>query len=354
MILALAALAVGCSNNATESEISQPLNLDDAFGGYTPADEAPGFDDPELLASVESEEDFNDPIALTPEIAALTEDPNAGVFHFRAVWGQLCLDTEHTALTDFSGSLEVTRGGILVRRIIRFEVGQDWVEPRTDRKLVEWVSQTSIHNDGIAVDVIIPDLIPDPGSTEPVEPVEVTFTAGSYSRTFTLREIAALDTIVDLDDGNQIAFAGHLYSRCPRGMLAGHWGVDEEGNGAFRGRWIADGRTVGFLRGHYGVNDNGRRVFFGKWITENGRFEGFIRGTWGEFQFGTANRYDRQIVDGHFEGRIYTADEVEIGALAGRWLGSTILDYGFFHGRWRLNCPRVYEPENDMPDGMRI
>ena len=87
---------------------------------------------------------------------------------------------------------------------------------RTDRTLIEWVSQTTVHNDGLAVDIFVPRPAPTLDTTEvPLvdtlgdstwtivvdtsypepEPVTVEFATGPYSRTFELAELQSLDTI---------------------------------------------------------------------------------------------------------------------------------------------------------------
>lgn len=375
LVLGLVLWAVGCSNNATtEPEASGDLDINQELGGFTATDEQPGFGDADLLASEEDEEEYADPLASSPEITSMEEDPMSGIFHLRAIWGQLCYDSTVTDPTDFSGSIEVTRGGILLRRIIRFEPATDQITPRTDRTLLEWTSQTTVHNDGVGVDIIVPRLFPtiDTTVTEVIDslgdtskvvvmdtiepdpdPVEVAFTAGVYTRTFTLSELAALDTVVDLDDGNQIAFTGHQYVGCPRGGLAGIWGVNEEGQGVFRGRWMSvRGLVVGYLHGIYGVDDNGRHVFYGKWISRNGQFEGFVEGTYGPRPSDRASDVARGRAGGWFDGRILNAGSAQIGVMRGKYKNSPRFGGGFFHGRWKLDCQNANDSTDELEDGL--
>lgn len=203
MILLAALWISGCSENPTNLGETDPANLVDEFGGYRATSEQPGFGDDELLADDELEVEVNDPLLGSPEITALTSDPESGLFHLRIVWGQIPLDTTVTDPIDWSGSLTITRGAEIVRRLIRFEEGQDYLIERTDRKLIEWVSQTTIHNDGIAVDLFVPPPILILDSTEVVdindegdttitwvvdtldpEPVMVTFETGSVQPDF--------------------------------------------------------------------------------------------------------------------------------------------------------------------------
>ena len=72
-------------------------------------------------------------------------------------WGQLYADSPFWGVVAFGvqmfyvGSI-VMEGQRMDRARVdrdRFEPGTDYSKPRTDRKLVEWASQTTIHNDGI-------------------------------------------------------------------------------------------------------------------------------------------------------------------------------------------------------------
>jgi len=247
---------------------------------------------------------------------------NAGMFHFRVVWGMIPCDSTVVDVTDWSGSLTVTRGGLVVRRLIRFEPDQDQLLPRADRTLVEWVSATTIHNDGIACDVFVPH------------------------------------EIVELEDGNKVAFHGIQVFRqiCPRGILAGHWGYDEEGNGVFRGLWFSgSGHVTGFLRGRYGQDDQGKNVFYGKWIDRDGRFEGLLRGTWGHHAISTEDEGTRNRPTGWFAGRIFDAERNPIGGLGGHYGSAPDFRAGWFQGRWKLNCDSRRETDNGygvMNDGI--
>lgn len=368
LAIGLILLAIGCSEKSTEPESTGAIDFNQEFGGLTASAEQPAFGDPSLLASVSDEADFSDEILYNPYIDSLLGDSNSGIVRLRAVWGQLALDTSVTTMTDWSGSLTISRGGIVVRRTIRFEEGQDYIVPRTSRDLLEWVSQTSVHNDGIVVDLIAPlprsvidttityevDTLGDTTTIVTVDtippdysPIDVAFETGPYSHTFRFDDLRGLDTVVTLEDSNEVAFTAFEYNpRCARGALSGKWGVDEEGNGVFRGRWISQqGRVVGWLRGGYGMNDNGRRVFVGKWISENGDFEGFIRGTWRPHPNYHANEQAFRHAGGMFVGKIYSANRSEIGDLRGRFKTEDDLQSGFFEGRWKLFCP------DDVDDG---
>jgi len=363
----------GCSDNPTSTVVPGEVNLEGDFGGYKPTSESPAFGDTELLADEESEQEIDDPLLGSAEVTSLTEDPDAGLFHFRAVWGQLRYDSTVTEPTDWSGSLTITRGAEIVRRLIRFEPGQDYLVERTDRQLIEWVSITTVHNDGLAVDLFIPPPKPILDSTITIEvddqddtttiitvdttfpdPVTVTFETGPYSNTFSLAELAALDTVIELENVGALALHAMQVHRvpCPGGFLAGHWGYNEDGEGRFRGRWMSyNGQVTGWLNGHFGVNENGRRVLFGKWINRAGNFEGFLKGSW-QPMFGMhTDVTDETRAMGGFFARIYNADRQVIGAMQGRYRSHPEEAGGFFQARWKLGCNRIRHMHFNYNDG---
>ena len=358
-ILLVVALA-GCSDNPTEnSQLPNELNLDSEFGGYTASDESFAFDDAVLMTESANDADYGDPLMGNPIMDSLMNHPRAGHFQIRIIWGQLRLDTSHTAVTDWTGSLSITNGGEVIRRLIHWDLNQDFILPRTDRKLIEWISKTSIHNDGIVVDFLLPPVPPIFDSTitqvvdslgdtldvivvdttfpEP-EPIEVTFATGPYTRTFSLEELNKLDTIVTLDDSNAVAFHALRIDRreCPAGFFNGFWGYNDEGHGVFRGMWISEeGFITGFVKGHFGKNENGENVLFGKYINRNGRFQGFLKGT---YESNPDDMSDSTRVTGMFSARIYNNQRMEIGALEGKYRAAENWAGGFMEGRWKFHC----------------
>jgi len=362
-LLMLALLgAVGCSDNPTETATEGSVDLNEEFGGYTATAEEPGFGDTDLLGEAEGEVDYDDPMLLSPTVDSFVTDPEAGYFRFRAIWGQLTYDSTVTEVTDWTGSLTISRGAEVVKKLIRFEPGQDELLPRTERTLIEWVSATTVHHDGIVVDMyfrrpvpmydtmMVPevDTLGDTSwvtvidTTYPQEATTVTFETGPYSRTFTLGDLVALDTIVYLEDSNAVAIRALKLDRvpCARGFLTGHWGVDEEGNGLFRGMWMSrHGYVSGWLQGRYGVNERGRNVFAGKWINASGEFEGLLKGTYGFRPNDNASGNARRHAGGWFVGTIHNADGAQLGALKGHFKGADHpIKAGYFQGLWRLDC----------------
>jgi hypothetical protein len=379
-------VASGCSKNPSEPTSSASLNLNSLNGGYSPTGEQPAFGDPSLEATGTEEATFTDPMLSSASADSLMNDSTSGWYHFRAIWGHLRLDSAESTVTDWTGKLEINRGALILRRVIGFE-DNDHILPRTDPKVIEWVSQTKQHHDGIAVDIFVRrprpildttlDSVMHIDTTMVIDsmhdtmmtvdtvteihtvvdtiwpdlpPVELTFQTPPYSRTFTLAELMKLDTIVTLADSNEVAFWGMRFYRevCPRGFLAGNWGdKDSTGLGFFHGRWINRfGNVSGYFRGHYGVDENGKSVFFGKWIDSAGNFEGFLRGAWGILPCHDSAQH--LTTRGWFSGYIFDNQNNRVGVLRGKFVGAEAVPDGFMEGRWKFLCK---EEVADNPGG---
>lgn len=356
-----------CSDNPADSENQSSVT---DFGGLTATDEAPGFGDP-VFASMTAElsgEQVSDPILVNDSgAAAMDRDPAIGRFALRVIWGKPRLDTTVTSATDWSGSISVNRGGVVVRRKIQFEEGQDELLPRDDRKIINWVSQTTIHHDGLLVEVFNPrrpdsitidtTFAPDSvgGAVVSIDttlfksPLELTFDTGPLTISFSAEQLSALDTVIHVTDSSVVIFQSTRIDNglCPRGYLAGGWGVNESGQHIFRGLWMSNhGEVNGFVRGNWGVNENGRQIFVGKWISENGRFEGFVRGSWAQFPDFSAADSAFAHAEGGFRGGIFNANRLPIGMLRGLFWSSDRAEssgdtdglLGHFTGKWALAC----------------
>jgi hypothetical protein len=360
---------VGCSDNPTSTP-EPPAAVASEFGGYTATDEAPAFGDAELQVAEAEDLEVDDPILTNVAAQEVVNDVNADVFHLRAVWGMIPYDATVTEVTDWTGSLTISRGAIVVRRLIRFEPATDYILPRTDRALLEWVSSTSAASDGIAVDLFVPPVEPTLDSswvygeggdstlvvdTIPAEPVTVTFATGPYSRTFTLAELAGLDEVITLESGNSVAFHSLQMFRnvCPRGHLSGMWGYDQYGNGVFKGLWMSGhGQLIGHVEGTFGQDSTGANVFYGKWIDVSGQFEGLLRGTWGKRSPSANENAHGKQPGGWFVGEAFDADANPIGVLGGRFHESKRYQTGWFQGRWKLNCAKPDTDDGSDDDGI--
>jgi len=348
MSIALLALLSGCSSNPTEPGNNK--SIESQFGGFTTSPETPGFGDPTLTASAADEKPVLDPIAGLSLVDSLLADSNSGIYHLRVMWGRIPCDSTVMSITNWNGSLSISRGALIVRRKVRFEHSTDTILPRTDRKVVSWISQTGPNSDGIVVDVIVPPARwnLDSGVTGPVT---VRFETGPYSHTFLLSDLIALDTIVSLEDSNSVAFHSFRYERmvCPRGFLNGHWGYDSSGAGVFDGMWTSrNGLIDGYVRGNFGTNDSGKKIFFGKWIDRDGRFEGLLRGFWDAKPNEHADSMAFLRAGGWFRGGIYDANVQLIGIVKGKFQSSEKRPNGFMQGRWKIGC---FERDDDGMKG---
>ncbi|MFH2036820.1 MAG: hypothetical protein ABIJ45_10490 [Candidatus Zixiibacteriota bacterium] len=353
MIFGLLAMVSGCSKSTSTD--------DDAyadFGGLTPTDEAPAFNDPLLLADGEADKAYDDPLLDSNDVDTTIEVAEEnGTYALRIIWGSMEYDSTITEITDWSGSLTVSRGAEVIRRTIAFEDGQDYIVPRTDRELIEWVSFTTVHHDGIFVNLYIPP-VDTTDSLILYAPVTVEFTTGPFSITFNIDDLVALDTIYDLDDSvNSVSFRGFKINPldCPKGFMEGYWGKDSTGQGVFKGRWISQhGFLAGYVQGYWGtdLDSNATNMFYGKWVDINGQFEGFLKGQYKNHPMTSNSRN----YGGWIRGDIFNADRLKIGALHGHYK-KVRCDcdgrMGLFGARWKTFCPRTadtIEPDDGIED----
>jgi hypothetical protein len=323
----------GCSSSTDPAEIES--NLED-FGQFTATDEAsPDFGDADLaevLADTE-EEEYDDPVAESPVVINMNNLGHPDVFGFRMIWGNLPRDTNVTKFTDWSGSLTISRGAIVVTHLIKFEPGQDYLLPRYNDtgyyipEELHWVSQTSWHMDGLATKLYIPPSVNE-------DTVTLTYESDQLSISFTIDQLEDLDTLIDVDYGNAVSFQAircELWADSPtRGHLAGRWGRDDNGQGIFYGRWMnSNGRLVGAIKGVWGIDDAGNQVFIGKWIDRSGKFRGFVKGLWYQDPLS-----DNVRASGRFRGMIFNAERLRIGYLHGHYTMRTDRPGGYFAGKW--------------------
>lgn len=347
---------VGCGENSpadsagglSEGEENVDLNAD--FGGYETTDETPAFGVEDLAKSADDGIPAADAVADEPEVINLGVAPATNVYVVRLAWGMLEGDSSITTETDWSGSISVDRGAIVVERIVRFEPGDYVVRPRTDRKVVDLVSKTAPHFDGLLITV----LDPQDDSLATVENV-LRISLGGFETSYTAPQLAELGEIVDVDAaGNQFSIDAFLLREfpCGHGVLSGEWRHTTMNGGDFLGRWSSvGGENRGFVRGSWGVNEEGIRVFFGKYILADGTFGGLLRGHWG---------FAESRGSGFFRGAWHGENEIK-GSVHGVWRhewrgnesnsAGEIVDgrRGFFHGRWIQACDPA-EVTDDLVD----
>lgn len=358
--LAAALIMNGCSKKTLDLPATEPsLNYEEDFGGYDISDEAPGFGDETIQQEMgeDAETQFTEP-SMDPLFDSLGHRTDIRIYRMELLWGMLEFDSTVTEPTDWSGSLEIDRGAVRIITLIRFERGDHIVKPRHDHKLIEWVSITQPHFDGIMV------LVYDVADSDETEPNSLTLTTGPYQRTFSMDELEELSEIVEVDDiGNKVSINASITTPVDResGFLKGRWYKSDRENGLYYGRWTSwDGFFRGHVRGHWGLNNDGEKVFFGKWIDRQGTFKGLLRGKWGTDGSVTDNS---DPVGGWFNGVWADRTQTVKGKLGGKWatrpyrLGENDTGNGnedgrrqngeiarncekapgFFHGRWAVD-----------------
>ncbi|MBN2227240.1 MAG: hypothetical protein JW763_07725 [candidate division Zixibacteria bacterium] len=357
LMMGLAGLFAGCSgNNSASSDNGDSIAAE--FGGYAPTDEAPAFGDPVIAEEMTGDVEYADAVAASPTLDSIVNNDAYGVYALRVVWGSLVYDPTIAVKTNWTGSLKVDDGAIVIRKIIRFEPGQDYILERVDRKLVEWVSYTTVHHDGLLAYVYDPP-VTDTTAAE-IAPNTITFSTAPFSITLNVDDLAALDTIVYLGDDstNAVALRGCKIEpmACPRGFLDGRWGVDSTGQGIFYGRWMSNnGFLLGHLEGTWGpelIDNIMVPMFYGKYIDITGQFQGLIRGMYMPHPNFHAHENAFRHAAGEFLGYFYDADGNTRGVLKGRYKlprANTDNKMGYFAGRWKSYCPR-YTIENDGLD----
>jgi hypothetical protein len=328
-LLALAAAGALAACNATDpqaggddeqaDEIASALETEN--GGLDMEDEAPLFDDEDGFADaeIESEHEYDDAIAENREVVAALAAPGAAIYQAAVLWGQMPPDREAEVAVDWTGTLSVNRGAIIIRRVIAFEDRTDAVDRRRDPRSISFTSVTRPHVDGFRLTIVDPE----PESDDPLvltyDPVE--------GDVFSAPIDALLDgpQSLEVDDtGNRIVAVAHRRpaDACNHGFLRGRWHRVRDGRGVLYGHVTdAEGERLGHVRGVYGERRDGEQVFFGKYIDIDGRFRGLFGGTYG---------------DGDFRGRWIVRGDPDHGILGGEYRERRLARGigGHFLGRW--------------------
>ena len=317
LVLLAALPAVACTTN----DNSMPTNADEVTsaieksnGGFDTADEAPLFDDDATFEAAAIEADSTESDAMTPAVADMERLPGVRVRNVVMLWGQLPLDPTQTGVRDWSGRLELNRGGMRIARKIAFEALQgDRILPRTDRAIIDFVSHTRPAADGLVLTIADPA----PGTG----PLTLTYTPadGSAAHTLELRDLADGPVVADVGDGNKIIVSARDRDPCDHGFMRGRWRALKEGFGVYLGVVADDdGNPIGHVRGIWGVKRDGSHAFFGKYIDRDGKFRGILAGTWD---------------DQHFDGR-WIVRSGDHGQVHGIYFRHDTLRGGGFLARW--------------------
>ncbi len=326
---------VGCvgeddtSGNSLDDADSIQQALDRPGGGLDGEDTDPMFGEEDEFAETGMDEE--DPAVDDEELAfgpgGRSEIPEGvRATTVLVLWGQLRINPDVPEYTRWDGTISASEGGLIVRRLVRFEPRTDNLLPRLDRQTVALRSVTLPHNDGLILTMVTP---PADSSEGRLPPALVVSLGDFRDIAIPARDLAdGFRAIIPVDRmGNVIVIATVPPHPCPRGVLAGVWRQVRPGTGIIRGRWVGMGGELrGHVRGIYGTNEEGRQVFFGKIIGRDGRFRGLMRGVWG---------------DGGFVGRWVGRGGEHLGGLRGRYFvhpdGELPVD-GVFSGHWVEAC----------------
>lgn len=317
-VLLLATCTTACTTDGASPDdvAAVTSDLEQVNGGFDTADEVPMFDE-ELAfnsAALEADATVTDTMSADPEVSTIESAPNGDRIRVLIAWGRMPADPTATTGRDWSGSLTVSRGAVIVGRTIGFEEATDHLLPRTTRDRIDFVSMTRPFADGLALRILDPD-------RTAADPLTLSY-AGNDGSTASVdvRALLAAPARIDMGDGYRVvAIAVRENDACDHGFLRGRWHALREGLGVYRGLVTNEaGEVTGHIRGIWGQRQNGDKVMFGKFIARDGSFRGVVAGTYEAGQF-HARWLDR------------AGDH---GLLGGAYVDSPNVRGGVFHGRW--------------------
>ena len=318
--LLLATSAVACVDNASPTADSSTAQsaLERDNGGETTADEPPMFGDETAFqaAGIEADVAASDSMASDPSVTTIASAPGVASHRVIIIWGKLPADS-NSAARDWSGSLQISRGALVVGRTIGFEDATDHLLPRTSKDIVPFQSVTKPFVDGVALRV----LDPSPSATDPLTLTYTPNNGATYS--LDLAQLANGPLVVDAGDGFKIVAAAVRDQDCEHGFMRGRWHQLLPNLGVYRGLVVGpEGGVIGHVRGIYGQRKNGDDVLFGKFIDDAGHFKGVLAGTYGSGSFDA-----RWLVasgdHGRIEGKYFESQDVRGGLFIARWADST-------------------------------
>ena len=309
---------------ACGQETFDPSVINEEYAGITTSDEEPLFGEEQLFASIsatEADPAFADAVANDPAVKA-QEEAALQVYYLFLAWGDLrgempASERQGLRPQDFSGSLALSDGAIVVVRTARMErFAGDGILPREAPQLVEWKSTILAGIDGMLVKLIAP------------AEAAVTVSVAGQTVVKNVADLHLAHGFVDVPGtSGALAWAAVRVEKvggCAHGYLAGRWHRLAAQGGVFRGRWLAaDGGLRGHMRGIFGTRRNGDNVLFGKWIGGAGEFRGLLAGQYeaGEFR---GHWLDRNLgLHGRIRGVYFDPadnDGRSLGFSLGTWL----------------------------------
>lgn len=313
--LSLLAVTACMTNDSTPvDEVTADLELEN--GGFDTGDEAAMFGVDDLFAEAQIEAASDAVDEMSADVASI-DTSTAEAHDMALVWGRLPPDPTATDGRDWSGTLELSRGGMLIRRRIGFELATDRVLPRTRRDLIEVRSVTRPFADGLVLRIVDDR----PGDAEPIR---LTYRSidGTRVHTIDLRDLRDRPIVRDDGDGNRMVAAGRRRNdTCAHGTMRGRWHALAPNAGVYLGVVAnAAGAPVGHVRGIFGQRRSGESVMFGKFIDRDGRFTGIINGNYDAATDTFEARWlDRQGDHGVLHGVTFEGPSLRAGGLVARW-----------------------------------
>jgi hypothetical protein len=281
-LLLAASSTAACVANAppggeiTEADVTSALELDN--GGLDTENEDAMFGDGAAFDGdrLENDRPYDDAMRTDTRIGDLEGRASATRRRVLLAWGRWPLDLTATNARNWSGSLTIDRGAIVVGRTLGFEDAGDEILPRVSPDRIDFRSVTRPHSDGMVLRVIDPDPTAGPNR------LRYTSADGTIVRDLDLSRLDAGPVREDAGDGNRVvAVALRERDACDHGFLRGRWVALRENLGAYRGVITnADGEPTGHIRGIWGQRRNGEAVMFGKFIARDGSFRGLLVGTY--------------------------------------------------------------------------
>ncbi len=305
-----------CTSSAQDQTAS---NLEQPNGGYTMEDEAPMFGaEPEFdAAAIEPDTAATDAMASDPTIAAMDGNATVDGRDVLVLWGRIPGDPLAQDGRDWSGTLSVSRGALVVRRTVAFENG-DHLLARTAIDSVGFVSFTRPFADGLALRV----LDPDPTAATP-DVITYTSADASITYTFDLAALAAGPVVIDAGNGfKMIAIAQHKHDSdgCVGGFMRGRFHALTARFGVYHGVVTNRlGEPIGHIRGLYGLKKDGTPVMFGKFIDHDGKFIGVLAGTYGNGDFAAKWKQLGDDDHGRIRGKYFESPNAAGGMFVARW-----------------------------------
>jgi len=292
--------------------------LEQPNGGLDTRDEAPlfGAQAEFSAAAIESDSVTVDPLASDPTVVAMQEASVSGGFNAIVLWGKIPADRAATDVRDWSGTLAVSRGALLVRHTIAFEGKTDALLPRVSLDAVSFHSVTRPHADGLALTILDPDASATTSQT-------LTYTSADGATIYTIDTVqfAAGPVVVDAGNGDKLIVAGlpRRADACARGFMRGRWHALSDQLGTVLGVVTDDaGAQIGHVRGVYGQRLDGQVVLYAKFIAADGQFRGILAGSYDGGEYHT-RWIDRQGDHGTAHGVYFAGAAATAGQFLGRW-----------------------------------